>query len=191
MHNLAPIYGRLGVAVLLVGTLCPRAEAQIEVDPDQQYLLLATTRTGTMEEELDAAALLGFRVVSGAPTSGDEMVFFLERAVEPPDTYRYMLLATSRTSVKSRTVKRSRKSCSDRWIEATALKVAGMAGVGQCSYLAVLHHVESPYRPRPPGGPTTRTRTPPARPVSPSTAGRTDVPCPHHRRRPAGPGVSR
>ena len=98
MHNLAPIYGRLGVAVLLVGTLCPRAEAQIEVDPDQQYLLLATTRTGTMEEELDAAALLGFRVVSGAPTSGDEMVFFLERAVEPPDTYRYMLLATSRTS---------------------------------------------------------------------------------------------
>ncbi len=51
-----------------------------------------------MEEELNEAAALGFRVVSGAPTSGEEMVLFLQRAVEPPDTYDYRLLATTRTS---------------------------------------------------------------------------------------------
>ena len=91
-------FGRLAMAILLLGTIVSRAEAQLEVDPDQQYLLLATTRTGTMESELNEAGTLGFRVVSGAPTSGEELVIFLQRAVEPRDTYEYRLLATSRTS---------------------------------------------------------------------------------------------
>ncbi len=98
MQNLTLTFGHIAMTILLLGSLGSQAEAQLEVDPDQQYLLLATRRTGTMEEELNEAAALGFRVVSGAPTSGEEMVLFLQRAVEPPDTYDYRLLATTRTS---------------------------------------------------------------------------------------------
>ncbi len=74
------------------------AWAQVEVEPDQRYLLLATERTGTMEEELAEAAALGFRIVTGSPTSGNEMALLLERVATPPDTYEYQLLATTRTS---------------------------------------------------------------------------------------------
>ena len=97
MQNLR-LTGRLALAVLVFGTSSGDSEAQVEVTPDQKYLLLATESTGTMEEELGEAAALGFRVVTAAPTSGNEMVLFLERAAEPPDTYDYRLLATTRTS---------------------------------------------------------------------------------------------
>ena len=91
---------RFAIAIVLAITIAGMsrsAEAQVEIEPDQQYLLLATTRTGTMQEELDEAASLGFRVVSGAPTSGEEMVIFLRRT-ESTELYTYRLLATSRTS---------------------------------------------------------------------------------------------
>ena len=51
-----------------------------------------------MEEELAEAAALGFRIVTGSPTSGNEMALLLERVATPPDTYEYQLLATTRTS---------------------------------------------------------------------------------------------
>ena len=88
----------MALAVLFLGTGSGDSEAQVEVTPDQQYLLLAMESTGTMEEELGEAAALGFRVVTAAPTSGTEMVLSLERAAEPPDTSGYRLLATTRTS---------------------------------------------------------------------------------------------
>ncbi len=69
----------------------------LEVEPNQRYLLLATSKTGTMKKELDEAASLGFRVVAGSRTSGAEMALFMERVATPPDTYRYELLATTRT----------------------------------------------------------------------------------------------
>ncbi len=90
--------GRLALALLVFGISSGDSEAQVEVTPDQTYLLLATESTGTMEEELGEAAALGFRVVTAAPTSGNELVLFLERVTEPPDTYDYRLLATTRTS---------------------------------------------------------------------------------------------
>ena len=65
------------------------AWAQVEVEPDQRYLLLAAERTGTMEEELGQAAALGFRIISGSPTSGNKMAILLERVATPPDTYQY------------------------------------------------------------------------------------------------------
>ncbi len=37
--------------------------AQVEVEPDQHYLLLDTSNTSTMQEELDEVAALGFRVI--------------------------------------------------------------------------------------------------------------------------------
>lgn len=85
----------VALTVLVPGTT---AWAQVEVEPDQRYLLLATERTSTMQEELEEAAALGFRIVTGSPTSGNEMAILLERMATPPDTYQYRLLATTRTS---------------------------------------------------------------------------------------------
>lgn len=91
------LISRLALVLLAFGASSGESEAQLEVASDQTYLLLATTRTGTMEEELDEAAALGFRVVTAA-ANPNEMVLFLERVAEPPDTYDYRLLATTRTS---------------------------------------------------------------------------------------------
>ena len=64
---------------------------------DQQYKLLATTRTSTMQKEIDQTSAQGYRILVGAPTSGSEMVLFLSRDGTVADPYKYRLLATSRT----------------------------------------------------------------------------------------------
>jgi len=71
---------------------------KLKIAPDQQYLLLATKKTSTMQKELDEAAGHGFRIITGSPTSGSEMALFLERIAQPPDIYQYKLLATTKTS---------------------------------------------------------------------------------------------
>lgn len=75
------------------------AQSKLKIDPDNRYLLLSTMRTSTMQKELDDASGQGFRIIAAASSCGQaEMVLFLERVAEPPDTYKYRLLATSRTS---------------------------------------------------------------------------------------------
>jgi len=69
----------------------------VKVDPEQKYLLLATTKTSTMQKELGEIAAQGFRVLVGSPTAGTEMAVFMERVATPPNTYQYKLLATTRT----------------------------------------------------------------------------------------------
>ena len=90
---------RITAIALLVLATASLAGAQdnLKIAPDQQYLLLATTKTSTMQKELDEAASKGFRVLVGSPTSGAEVAIFLEKTVQPPDTYQYKLLATTRT----------------------------------------------------------------------------------------------
>ncbi|MFY9574633.1 MAG: hypothetical protein WAV20_24800 [Blastocatellia bacterium] len=78
-------------AFLLVGALSGHAQEQ------DRYMLLATTKTSTMQKELDESSAKGYRVVMGSPTSGSEMAILMERAAQPPDTYKYRLLATTRT----------------------------------------------------------------------------------------------
>jgi hypothetical protein len=51
-----------------------------------------------MQKELDEAADQGFRIVMGSPTSTVEMAILLERKAQPPETYKYKLLATTRSS---------------------------------------------------------------------------------------------
>ena len=66
----------------------------------EKYKLLATNRTGTMEEELNAAGAAGYRFIG---TQGGETAFGGREAVvimtlDPENRrYRYMLLATNRT----------------------------------------------------------------------------------------------
>ena len=83
-------------AVPLVGAAVPQQ------DLTGRFLLLATSRTGTMQRELDQAAAAGYRILTGSPTSGHEMVLVLEKVVTPPDTYQYRLLATTRTGTMQR-----------------------------------------------------------------------------------------
>jgi hypothetical protein len=65
---------------------------------DLQYKLLATTRTSTMQKEINEMAARGYRILVGAPTSGSEMVLFLSKDGTVAQPYRYTLLATTRTS---------------------------------------------------------------------------------------------
>lgn len=67
------------------------------------YRVLATTKTSTMQKEMDAAAAAGYRFVSvmGGETSfgGKEVVALMQKGADgAPDRYQYRLLATTKTS---------------------------------------------------------------------------------------------
>ncbi len=86
------------LAVLLVFLASfPSPLRSEDIKGGQHFALLATTRTGTMQKEMDEAAASGFKVRMGAPTAGNEMVLLMERLATPPDLFKYKLLATTRT----------------------------------------------------------------------------------------------
>jgi hypothetical protein len=68
----------------------------------QQYQVLATNRTSTMQKEMAQAASSGFRFssVMGGETAfgGSEVVVIMGRGNEATPRYEYRLLATSKTS---------------------------------------------------------------------------------------------
>ncbi len=85
--------GALGL--LALSAVCT---AQAPAGDQQRFRLLATTRTSTMEKEVNEAAAEGYRVLVGSPTSGTEMAVFMERVATAAAPYKYRLLATTRTS---------------------------------------------------------------------------------------------
>ena len=70
------------------------------------YRVLATSRTSTMQKEMQDAAAAGFRFVSvmGGETSfgGNEVVVLMEKTTGDTARFDYRLLATSRTSTMQR-----------------------------------------------------------------------------------------
>ena len=68
---------------------------------EDRYLLLATQRTGTMQEEINEAAAKGFRVVAASRTEGTEVIVLLERT---DDKYQNRLIATTRTGTLQREI---------------------------------------------------------------------------------------
>jgi hypothetical protein len=70
--------------------------------PRFSYRLLATTRTSTMERELQEAAAAGFeyrgQTIFKSTFGGQEVVVILERDAEGTARHDYRLLATTRTS---------------------------------------------------------------------------------------------
>lgn len=80
-------------AVLVMCGLPAVASAQ------ERYLLLAATRTGTMQTEINDAAARGYRVVAASRTEGAEVIVTLERA---EGRYQYRLIATTRTGTLQR-----------------------------------------------------------------------------------------
>ncbi len=66
------------------------------------YRMLATSRTSTMEKELNEGAAAGFRfskVMGGKATNGGQVIIAMVKEPVPgPETRKYRLLATTRTS---------------------------------------------------------------------------------------------
>jgi len=81
-----------------------------EVKPRYQYKLLATTRTSTMQKELQQAGDAGFvyrdQTVFKTAFGGKEVAVILERDLETPiQHHEYKLLSTSRTSTMEKELK--------------------------------------------------------------------------------------
>ncbi len=93
-----------------------------------EYFLLATSRTSTMQKELNEAAEKGFRLMPKTIIAkeqfmgGVEIVLLMEKAPGKAQHYRYLLLATSRTS----TMQKEMAQAADDGYE-----VVGMASRGE------------------------------------------------------------
>lgn len=90
----------LSAALMCAGST---ASAQAPQTPSPiEYRVLATTKTSTMEKELNAVAEVGFRFVDvmGGETAlgGKEVVAIASRTGSAAPRYSYRLLATNRTS---------------------------------------------------------------------------------------------
>jgi hypothetical protein len=93
---------RSSIAIALLVSSAPAvATAQETPARNNRYLLLATERTRTMQQEIDEAASQGFRVVTANRTSGGEVLVLLERT---KDHVQYRLLATARTGTLQREI---------------------------------------------------------------------------------------
>lgn len=91
------------VAALLIGLV--QFVARGEQNPSRvEYRILATSKTATMEKELNEDADAGFRyqAVMGGDTAigGKEVVTVLSRIEGAQARYQYKLLATSKTSTR-------------------------------------------------------------------------------------------
>jgi hypothetical protein len=84
----------VGILTFMAFSVAPAQSSNPEI---LQYKLLATTRTSTMQKEINETAAQGYRIIVGAPTSGSEMALFLSRDGTVKDPYEYKLLATTRT----------------------------------------------------------------------------------------------
>ena len=83
-----------------------RLAAQEQRAVEYDYLLLATNRTSTMQEEMQEASDSGYAFVGimGGQTSfgGSEVVVVMQREPDSEPRFEYRLLATSRTSTMQR-----------------------------------------------------------------------------------------
>jgi hypothetical protein len=98
------LFQRAFVSFLAISAVGSVAFAQAPVvEPGQiEYLLLATSRTSTLQNELNEAADAGYRfmAVMGGETAfgGSEVVSVMERTSDAMPRFQYQLLATGRTS---------------------------------------------------------------------------------------------
>tara|TARA_Y100001949_G_scaffold51395_1_gene43265 strand:+ start:7038 stop:7667 length:630 start_codon:yes stop_codon:yes gene_type:complete len=81
----------------------PASSTSAAVEPtlaDDDYLLLATSSTATMQDELNAAADRGYELLETTTTGGGigEIIAILQRTPEDAPGFEYWVLATIRTS---------------------------------------------------------------------------------------------
>jgi hypothetical protein len=97
-------YAPLVLAAALT-ILIPTSASGQSAAAARDYRVLATSRTSTMEKEMNQAAAAGFRfklVMGGETAGGSEVVVLMERDTASAARYEYRLLATSRTSTMQR-----------------------------------------------------------------------------------------
>ena len=89
---------KLLIQSLLVFSFCVAGFAA-DSNAHSEYRLLATSRTSTMEKELNDAAAAGYRLegTMGGEIKGGEIITVMRKATGGAQ-YHYKLLATSRTS---------------------------------------------------------------------------------------------
>jgi hypothetical protein len=89
-------------ALTFTANLLDRPTVAAQGGPGIAYRVLATTKTSTMEKELNEAAEAGFRfqAVMGGDTAvgGSEVVAVVSRTGDSKPRFAYKLLATSKTS---------------------------------------------------------------------------------------------
>lgn len=98
---------RLVSLLLVVIGLAAASPARAQDVARFEYRVLATSRTSTLEKEMNEAAAAGFRFAAtmGGETAigGKEAVAVMSRPTGGnPDRYEYVLLATNRTSTMQR-----------------------------------------------------------------------------------------
>lgn len=79
----------LGIVAVIASIASPVAAAD-----DDRLLLLATSRTGTMQNEINDAAERGYKVLAASRSEDSEVLVVMERT---PEHYRYRVIATTRT----------------------------------------------------------------------------------------------
>ncbi|HUU12397.1 MAG TPA: hypothetical protein VM182_01665 [Terriglobia bacterium] len=94
----------LGLLIAFLTLPAAGLAADSKLDLTQRFLLLATSKTSTMQKELNEAAGAGYRIIGSSPTAGSEMVVIMEKVATPPQTYEYLLLATTRTSTMQKEI---------------------------------------------------------------------------------------
>jgi hypothetical protein len=107
---------------IIVGSPTSDAEMAVFLSRDgtvaepYKYKLLATTRTGTMQKEINEAAADGFRLLPSTMIAkkqllgGVEIVSIMERPPRVVKQYEYKLLATSRTSTLQKEVTEAKEA---------------------------------------------------------------------------------
>ena len=121
----------LTIAMTLVVGLAAQQSIAAQVKPGVEYRVLATTKTSTMEKELNEAAESGFRFrdVMGGSTAGggNEVVAVLSRDGESKGRFSYRLLATSKTS----TMEKELQDAADKGFEYRGQTVFKSAFAGE------------------------------------------------------------
>jgi hypothetical protein len=93
--------GRAGRAIAALGTVLLLAPGSVAAQNRIEYRVLSTTKTSTMQKELQEAADAGFRfadVMGGSTAMGGSEVVVIMTKEGQAGTYEYRLLATNKTS---------------------------------------------------------------------------------------------
>jgi len=87
----------LPVGLIRLGLLASLLSASLQAaEPSPQYRLLVTSKTSTLQREIQAAAAQGYRVL--AAWAGRDFIVVLEKPADNSEKYDYLLVAALRTS---------------------------------------------------------------------------------------------
>ena len=78
-----------------VATLLLCSVAMAEIDPNQIYLVLSTSKTTTLQKEIDEATPEGFRIVATASGGGGQ-VALMKRTASKGEDFGYRVLGTTK-----------------------------------------------------------------------------------------------